>query len=75
MLAALGYSKPGKVFLNQAAPTIMEIQKSPKATAEIIFVKNRISLCTVVSLSDQRGRGKHIQIDRANFIDFYGKPE
>ena len=29
----------------------MEIQKSARATAEIIFVKNQTSLCTVVSLN------------------------
>ena len=51
MIATLAFSKPGKAFLNQAAHTIMEIQKSPRATAEIILVKNQTSLCTVVSLN------------------------
>ena len=51
MIAALAFSKPGKVFLNQAAHTIMEIQKRVRATAEIIFVKNQTSFCTVVSLN------------------------
>ena len=51
MIAPLAFSKPGKAFLNQATHTIMEIQKSARATAEIIFVKNQTSLCTVVNLN------------------------
>ena len=51
MIAPLAVSNPGNVFLNQAPHTIMEIQKSPRATAEIIMVKNQISLCIVVSLN------------------------
>ena len=51
MIAPLAFSKPGKAFFNQATHTIMEIQKSNRATAEIIFVKNQTSLCTVVSLN------------------------
>ena len=51
MIATLASSNPGKAFLNQAAHTIMEIQKSPSATPEIIFVKNQTSFCTVVSLN------------------------
>ena len=51
IIAPVAFSKPGKAFLNQAAHTIMEIQKKHKAEAEIIFVKNQTSLCTVVSLN------------------------
>ena len=51
MIAPLAVSNPGKDFFNQAAHIIMEIQKSPRATAEIILVKNQTSLCTVVSLN------------------------
>jgi hypothetical protein len=51
MIAALAVSNPGKDFLNQAAHTIIEMQNKPKATAEIILVKNQISFCTVVSLN------------------------
>ena len=51
MMAPLAVSKPGKVLLNQAAHTIMEIQKRLRAIAEIIFVKNQTSFCTVVSLN------------------------
>ena len=51
IIASLAFSKPGKAFFNQAAHTIMEIQKNTRATAEIIFVKNQTSLCTVVSLN------------------------
>ena len=51
MIAPLAVSNPGKDFLNQAAHTIMEIQKRLRAIAEIIFVKNQTSFCTVVSLN------------------------
>ena len=51
IIAFLADSNPGKVFLDQVAHTIMEIQKNPRATAEMIFVKNHTSFCTVVSLN------------------------
>ena len=51
IIAPLAVSKPGKDFFNQAAHTIIEMQKRLKATAEIILVKNQTSLCTVVSLN------------------------
>ena len=51
MIAPPTVSNPGKAFLSQAAHTIKEIQKSPRATAEIIFVKYHTSFCTVVSLN------------------------
>lgn len=51
MMASLASSKPGKLFLNQAAHTMMEMTKSPNARAEMIFVKNHTSRWTVVSLN------------------------
>ena len=51
MIAALALSYPGKDFFNQAAHMIMDIQKNPRPTAEIILVKNQTSFCTVVSLN------------------------
>ena len=51
MIASLAFSKSGNAFLNQAAHKMMEIQKNPRATAEIIFVKNQTSFCKVVSLN------------------------
>jgi hypothetical protein len=51
MIAPLAVSKPGKDFFNQAAHTIIEMQKRPNATAEIILVKNQTSFWTVVSLN------------------------
>ena len=51
MIAALALKYPGKWILIKAAHTIMEIQKNPKARAEMIFVKNQTSFCTVVSLN------------------------
>ena len=51
IIATLAVSNPGKCFLIKAAHTIMEIQKNPRARAEIIFVKNQTSFCTVVSLN------------------------
>ena len=51
MMASLAVSKPGNVFFNQAAHTIIEMQKRLKATAEMILVKNHTSFCTVVSLN------------------------
>ena len=51
MIAPLAVSKPGKDFFNQAAHTMIEKKKRPKATAEIILVKNQTSFWTVVSLN------------------------
>jgi hypothetical protein len=51
MIAPLAVSKPWKALLNEAAHTVTEIQKRPRATAEIILVKNQTSFCTVVSLN------------------------
>jgi len=51
IIAALAVSKPGKDVLNQAAHTIIAMQKRLKARAEIILVKNQTSFCTVVSLN------------------------
>ena len=51
IIAPVAVSNPGKELLNQTAHTIMEIQKNTRARAEIIFVKNQTSFCTVVSLN------------------------
>jgi hypothetical protein len=51
MTTPLVVSNPGKDFFNQVSHMIMEIQKSPRATAEITLVKNQTSLCMVVSLN------------------------
>ena len=52
-IAPLPASKPAKVFYNQTAHTIMEIQnlKRLRATAEIFFIKNQACFCTVVGLN------------------------
>jgi hypothetical protein len=51
MIASLAVSKPGKLFLNHAAQTIIAIQNEERAREEMILVKNQISRWTVVSLN------------------------
>jgi len=46
IMAMAAVSYPGYAFLSQAPHTITERTKKPKATAEIILVKNHISLWT-----------------------------
>jgi len=43
MMAPLAVSNPGKLFLNQAAQTIIEMQNKESEMLEMILVKNQTS--------------------------------